>query len=231
MDRLIWPLIALCCTPAALALGEPPAEPEDRAPAATPDEASLRRALSRYDHEPSVEAVVRAAVQAWGRPPTEGMAARARAAGWVPRVSVRARRGQAVDLASAGGGSDLSRLSTDDDLTLEGTLTFELDRLVFRRQETAIAREARAGRRELQERLREVVALYFERRRLQLERDLLGHDDAEHTLRIAELQALLDIFTNGEFTRMIGDPTWKTAGSTPATRPRSPPKSSSTATP
>jgi hypothetical protein len=159
------------------------------------------------------------------------MAARARAAGWVPRVSVRARRGQAVDLASSSGGSDLARLSTDDDLTLEASLTFELDRVVFRRQETAIAREARAGRRELQERLREVVALYFERRRLQLERDLLGRRDAEHTLRIAELEAVLDIFTNGEFTRMIGDPTWKTAGSTHATRPRSPPRSNSTATP
>jgi hypothetical protein len=74
---------------------------------------------------------------------------------------------------------DALKLSTDDDLTLEAALTFDLGRVVFAREEVAIARQAHAERADTAERVREVIALYFERRRLQVERDLLT-DRAAH---------------------------------------------------
>ncbi|MDD9934680.1 MAG: hypothetical protein OXT09_13810, partial [Myxococcales bacterium] len=190
--------------------------------------AAVARALARYAHEPSVAELVAATERAQRTRDPAALAARARAAGWVPRVTLRARRGQAVDLDGAG---DSLRLSTDDDLTLEAALVFELDRLVFRREETAIHRDARAARQLRMALVREVVALYHERRRLQLRRDLAPTRDVEIPLRIAEIEALLDIFTNGAFLAMMADARWRTADSTPATRPRSPQRSSSTETP
>jgi len=103
---------------------------------------------------------------------TEGLGDRARLSGWVPSVGLKARRGQAVDLASSSD-EDALKLSTDDDLTLEAALTFDLGRVVFAREEVAIARQVQAERERTAEREREVIALYFERRRLQVERDLL----------------------------------------------------------
>jgi len=49
----------------------------------------------------------------------------------------------------------------------------------------------------------QVVHLYFERRRLQLERDLGGQVEVASELRILEAEALLDVFTNGAFSRMM----------------------------
>jgi hypothetical protein len=169
-----------------------------------PTQGELQAALARYAHEPSVERVVDAAVRAAGNGNASALAERARTAGWVPRVGLRARRGVTVDLASEQEPEEQSvRLSTDDDLTLEASLVFELDRVVFRSEEVALAREARAERQARAERVREVIALYFERRRLQLERDLGAAPSAEAQARIAEIEALLDVFTNGEFRRMM----------------------------
>jgi hypothetical protein len=70
----------------------------------------------------------------------------------------------------------------------------------------ALLREARAREEGRAEIIRGVVHLYFERRRLQLERDLLGNDAVGHTVRIAEAEALLDAFTGGEFGRMLRAP-------------------------
>ncbi|MDH5676532.1 MAG: hypothetical protein OEZ06_30715 [Myxococcales bacterium] len=192
-----------------------------------PSGAELARAQRRYRHEPTVGAVVRALRAASRGDRSASLAARARAAGWVPRLTLRARRGQAVDISAVGSDEQL-KLSTDDDLMLEASLVFELDRVVFRREEVALERQAQAARIQQRRLEREVVGLYFERRRLQLERDLLGQDGPEHALRIAEIEALLDIFTNDAFTRMLVASPWKTAEAMPATRRPSSPKSSST---
>ena len=60
----------------------------------------------------------------------------------------------------------------------------------------------------------QVVHLYFERRRLQLERDLAGTTDVAIELRIIEAEALLDVFTSGAFSRMMAESI--TRGATPA---------------
>jgi len=134
---------------------------------------AVTEALARYRHEPSVRELITAlrARDADGR--ADELSDRARLSGWVPTVGLKARRGQAVDLASSSE-DDALKLSTDDDLTLEAALTFDLGRVVFAREEVAIARQAHAERADSEERVREVIALYFERRRLQVERDLLA---------------------------------------------------------
>jgi len=197
-----------------------------------PTQAAVQDALARYAREPSVERVVRAAVRAAGRDKSGALASRARTAGWVPRVGLRARRGQTVDLASSQTTDEEAlRLSTDDDLTLEASLTFELDRVVFRGEEVALAREARAERQARAQRTRDVIALYFERRRLQLERDLGAPPSVARAARIAEIEALLDVFTNGAFQRMMARSRWTTAASTSAISSQSRQKSRSATTP
>ena len=179
----------------------------------------LHAALQRYAREPSVEQVIAAALAHAPAARADALASRARSAGWVPSVALRARRGQGVDLSHAL--ADEAQLSTDDDLTLEAALTFDLDRVVFRSEEVALARQAQAEADARAARVRNVIALYFERRRLQLERDLAGNADPRRAIRIAELDALLNVFTNGAFGRMIAAARWKTAESTAALRSRS----------
>jgi hypothetical protein len=184
-----------------------PTAASDAAPStarSAPTQAALAAALARHAREPSVEQVVAAALRAAVADRAVALAARARSAGWVPRVGLRARHGQTVDLASSQSlDEEALRLSTDEDLTLEATLTFELDRVVFRTEEVALAREARAETEARAQRAREVIALYFERRRLQLERDLGAPPSAETSARIEHIEALLDVFTKGEFRRMM----------------------------
>lgn len=225
--------ISILCCPSrgsaqedALPRSGPPSASAPPARQIAPDE--LRAALQRYAREPSVERVIAAALAHGSEPRADALASRARTAGWVPRVTFRARRGQGVDLSHAL--SDELDFSTDDDLTLEAALTFELDRVVFRSEEVALARQAHAEGEARSKRVREVVALYFERRRLQLERDLAGSADPRRNVRIAELEALLDVFTNGAFSRMIAASRWTTAASTPASRSPSPRRSKPAAT-
>jgi len=220
---LCWSVAA---TLQAQTAAQPPASPST---ATEVDAQALRRALESLSHEPSVERVVAAAVAAQPADGSKDLASRARSAGWVPRVGLRARRGQAVDLSAAQDGESL-KLSTDDDLTLEASLTFELDRLVFRREEVALVQKAQAARAARLALIREVIALYFERRRVQLEQRLHGHT-LQRSVRIAELSALLDLFTGGAFQRMISDSRWRTGAGTPASRRKSSQKLSLTGRP
>lgn len=197
--------------------------------AATAEE--IAAALQRYAHEPTVEQVVSAALRAAPPERAEALASRARSAGWVPRIGLRARRGQAIDLSSADSAADALRLKSNDDLTLEANLFFELDRVVFRREEVALARQERAEHLDRGVIVHDVILLYFERRRLQLERDLSGEVTPAREIRIAEIEALLDAFTKGEFRRMISIKKWTTGASTPATTSQSPPKSKPPAAP
>ena len=201
-----------------------------RAPFVAASESAIREALQRYAREPAIEAVVRATVQAAPPSHAAALASRARTAGWVPRIGLRARRGQGVDLAtSQSEDNEALRLSTGDDLTFEATLTFDLDRVVFRSEEVALAREERAENAVNAARVEQVVSLYFERRRLQLERDLGAPASPERSARIAEIETLLNVFTRGEFSRMMRQPRWKIGARTSASRSPSPPRSSGTA--
>jgi hypothetical protein len=145
------------------------------------EQRAVVEALAQYRHEPTVREVIAALHAHDSSATSDELASRARLSGWVPTVGLKARRGQAVDLASSSD-DDALKLSTDDDLTLEAALTFDLGRVVFAREEVAIARQAHAEREHEAERVREVIALYFERRRLQVERDLLTEQAVARSL-------------------------------------------------
>lgn len=224
-DRADAPAVRTPAAPVPETSAPIPAQPAARAV----DPAALQRAFAALAREPSVERVIEAARAHAPHSRSEALAERARLAGWLPRLSLRARRGQAVDLSSIQDDESF-KLSTDDDLTLEASLTFELDRVVFRREEVTLSRQAEVERRELAARIREVVSLYFERRRLQLQERLSG-PLLERGTRIAEIEALLNIFTGGAFQRMIDPAKWTTEDGTGATRRRSSPRSTSATTP
>jgi hypothetical protein len=99
--------------------------------------------------------------------------------------------------------TDKLSYSADDDFVIEASLTFALDKLVFHRNEVSIARERRALIEARVTLVHAIVQLYFERRRLQLERDLSSQPEVARTIRIVEIEALLNAFTQGEFERMI----------------------------
>jgi hypothetical protein len=164
----------------------------------------IEAALARYRYEPTVTSVVRTALAAGDADPARARDAidRARLAGLLPVVRAGLRRGQAVDLrALTSGTGERTNVYTDDDLMLEASVVFRLDRLLFATDEPALLRELRALEEARAQLVRAVVALYFERRRLQLERDLLGRRDLPSTLRILEIEALLDLMTDGAFRR------------------------------
>ncbi len=174
-------------------------------PPDAPSSAQIAEALARYRHEPTVDALLFAIRQIEALDPQEAVriARRARRAGLLPTLRMAGRRGQGVDLDERVG--EL-RYSTDDRLTLEASLVWNLDRAVSGPQEAALLREA--GRRLSERTAREqlLIQAYFERRRLQLERDLLGADGLERVLRIRELEALLDALTEGAFSRHAAQP-------------------------
>ena len=124
--------------------------------------------------------------------------------GWVPTLRLGARRGRGWDASElVTEDSGRTNLSRDDELTLSAWLSFRLDRLVFAREETALLREERAAEEARGAFVRLIVRLDFERRPLQLQRDLLGVQSLEQELRIQEATALLNAFTEGAFERMI----------------------------
>lgn len=177
-------------------------------------QARIDAALARYRGEPSVARVVQAALAQRVLDPARARDAieRARLRGLVPTARAGVRRGQAIDLRGLTGEEGAANISTDDDLMVEGSLVFQFDRLVFASEEAGLLRELHSLESARLELVRAVVALYFERRRLQLERDLLGQRDLARTVRILEIEALLDVFTGGAFTRMMRTRTREQAG-------------------
>lgn len=193
-------LVAYCLGLASLTSAQ---EVRDAAPppAVEPSPAQVRAALRRYHHEASIESLMRA-VDALPELSAETMARlvrRGRLAALLPEVRGRARRGQAVDLSER---VDDLRYSTDDSLTLEVALTWDLNRLAYGPDEVALARETARRREAKVQRSRLLVGVYFERRRLQLERDLLGVVELAREVRIEELAAMLDALSDGAFSRL-----------------------------
>lgn len=189
---------------------------------AASEQKRLAALLAKHAHEPRVEDVVRAALASSTDAPDrfDSMMRRARLRGLVPSLEVGARRGQGVDLRSASeSAAEGIHLTTADDLTLMASLRFELGRLLFASEEISIARERRSERSQRAEVARTVVALYFQRKRLVLERELGGHNNIDHEVRIAEAEALLDAFTNGAFRRMMASSSaWTTGANSSVTR-------------
>lgn len=89
--------------------------------------------------------------------PGREMAVRARAAGWVPQVHLRVRRGIGT---SATSDYQIDRATTGDSLVLDASLVFSLDRVVFDSSEIAIARleaERSARRAEIERQVLEAL--------------------------------------------------------------------------
>lgn len=202
-------------------------EPNDApTPAATKPMPStaLEGTLARYAHEPSVERVVAAALRFAQRSPQQfaDMSARARLRGIIPHLDLGVRRGQGIDLRWTPADDIAGNRATADDITLFATLRFDLDRLLFTGEEVSIAREARFAHDARYALVRKVVHVYFLRRRLQLERDMLGGTSIAQLVRIQETEALLDAFTDGAWKRMLESArtSWKTgAGTNASARP------------
>jgi hypothetical protein len=221
--QLACAIACLCCAAAVRAQKpELPSSDDDQlAPdtAPAPSKAELAEALARYAHEPPVEQVVQAALLAAPASRADALASRARSAAWIPRLGVRARRGQTIDLSGPQAlDTEAVRVRANDALTLEASLNFDLERLLFRREEVALLHQSQAERLGRERMVREVIGLYFERRQLQVARDLKRAPSLEQSVRIAEIEALLDAFTNGAFRRMIAKTRWTTAASTAASR-------------
>ena len=172
---------------------------------------SLVAASAHADEHPkhalSVQAVVRMALKA-ARHTAPGRAdelgRRARLAGLVPQLKLGARRGLQQDLSSTSTLSDdRTNASLGDDLTLEAGLTFQLDRLVFAPEQVrllAVERWLASDRRKL---IEDVVHLFFRRARLVHERDSAARHDPALDADIAELEALLDAYTDNAFSAAL----------------------------
>lgn len=167
----------------------------------------LERALESLESSPPIDEVVEAARRAARRHPTRVRDAidRARLAGLLPVLRAGVRRGQTVDLRGlgVGGVGEPTNISTDDALTVEASMTFRLDRLVFGPEEPTLLRELRAVETEMERRVDLVIRLYFERQRVRLEARLLAAATPASRVRVREIEALLDVFTEGAFTRMM----------------------------
>ena len=186
--------------------------------------ARLETLLQTYRHEPKVEQVVAATLKAAKHDPAKyaAMASRARLRGLLPHLDLGARRGQGIDLRWTPTEDLDAHRTTADDVTLFATLRFDLDRLMFSGEEVSIAREARSAKNAEHQLIRAVVHVYFLRRRLMLERDMLAGSSIAQQLRIHEAEALLNAFTDGAFQRMLqASKTWRTGASTNASERRS----------
>jgi len=167
------------------------------------DAGRLARAIALHAHEPGVDAVVRAALSVHRFDPerTREAAERARLGGLLPQARLEIRRGQVLDLSALSGTTgDRNTWSSGDQLSLGAQLTFPLDRLLFAPEEPALLRELRNLEERRLELVTQVVTLYFERRRLQLEQDLSGVSVLPDALRMAATEALLDVLTDGYFS-------------------------------
>jgi hypothetical protein len=134
----------------------------------------------------------------------QALVRRARLSGLMPTLRASSRRGLKQDLSSSSS-SEVERLASavGDDLSFEAVLSFELPRLVFAPEEVRLLSVQRWLAGDQRRLVEEAIRLYFQRKKLVLERERAASPDAELELAIAELEALLDALTDGGFTREL----------------------------
>jgi hypothetical protein len=174
--------------------------------------------LWRLRSEPSIRQVHGAAL-AWlalGPERMRSLERRADRRGWLPEVEVRGGAGRGRSLRffddqtqSSGVVYDLRDREFDRGSEYDGALVlrWDLGDLVYQPEAIDVAREAREVIELRDEVLDEVNQLYFERRRVLLERSLLpdpASPEAERlALRARELAAGLDAWTGGWWSRQV----------------------------
>ncbi len=163
--------------------------------------------LAAFAREPTVGALQRAAARVAEVEPARvrSWLRRVNRAALLPALKIGVGRGMAgVQLTHGLDGIDRYAITASDTWRFDVEATWQLDRLVFDRNEVGLSRESQrlAARRE--ELLVEVAKLYFARRRLHVEaladRDPAAADAIERRLQIDELTAVLDGLTGGALT-------------------------------
>lgn len=153
-----------------------------------------------YGDEPTVDEVLLHALRSASFDPARARDARERArlSGLLPLLRADVRRGSGWDLRTQQGSAlDGAVLASDDSWSVVGSVTLRLDRLLFAHEESSLLSEERRLEEARLRLVTEIVRLYHERRRLQLERDRRGHTDLPTEARIAELGAMLDVLSGG----------------------------------
>lgn len=167
--------------------------------------AQIEQAAARYRNEPTVSELLPHLAESDQRSRLGDLADRSRLSALLPTFSTSVRRLTDQDLGVRSGttGFGTQSVVVGNAWVIEGSLSFRLDRLLFASDEIRI--------RTLDDRLRvqqhnqgvDLIHTYFERRRLQLLRDLSEQTSIELEVQIAELTALLDLMTEGHFTLLL----------------------------
>jgi hypothetical protein len=187
-----------------------PLDARERAPAPLPDPALVvpleeaQRFEQPYRDDPTIDEVLAHAMQRGSFDPARARDARERArlSGLLPLLRADVRRGSGWDLRTQQGSAlDGAVLASDDSWSIVGSLTLRLDRLLFAHEESSLLSEERRLEEARMRLVADIVRLYHERRRLQLERDRRGQTDLPTEARIAELGAMLDVLSGGGMSR------------------------------
>lgn len=172
-----------------------------------PAPAQAQTQVQAKPREPSVREVVQMTLRAargLGVERIRELARRARLSGLVPQLKLSADRGLNQDLSSSSSSTtERINAAVRDDLSVGATLTFELDRLVFAPEEVRLLSVERWLASDTRKLVSDVVKLYFQRRRYLRERASAVAPDPELDDSISELEALLDSFTDGAYTRAL----------------------------
>jgi hypothetical protein len=183
-----------------------PLEVRRRAPTPLPEPAlaipieDARLFEAPYRDEPAVDDVLAHAMRSASFDPGRVRDARdrARLSGLLPLLRADVRRGSGWDLRTQQGSTlDGAVLGSDDSWSVVGSVTLRLDRLLFAHEESSLLSEERRLEEARMRLVAEIVRLYHERRRLQIERDQRGQTDLPTEARIAELGAMLDVLSGG----------------------------------
>lgn len=175
-----------------------------------------------FAHEPGIEKVHQWAVEYADVHPdkVESWRRLSKRRAWLPDVSIGLDHGQdwnrsdTIYGSSSGGGA--THIGPDDksygsDMGVDLNLSWDLGDLVWSTDQTTIDSRSKLMVELREEILDQVTRLYFERRRLQVE--TLNHqidtDGIHQQLRIDELTALLDAYTDGEFSSHFKRPQTK----------------------
>lgn len=169
--------------------------------------------MARYRYEPTIEQVQRWAIHHAEVEPEkiERWRRQAKMKAYLPDLSISAGkdRGTTVDL-DRGGTNDPDRYiigPEDRAFNMDVSLSWDLGDLIWNDDQTSIDVRSRLMVQLRDDILDEVTRLYFERRRLQIDRELAPTKDVRlqvaQELRLQELTAQIDGLTGGEFSRRL----------------------------
>jgi len=194
-----------------LALGAGPAGalvvPAPAAASLDPEVAALRALASVAASDPDVEEVQRAAADGAAVDPDRlGWSGRTRAAAWLPTLTLQASRTQRdTRVVGVTGTVESDYLRYTPSLEVGVRAAWDLDRLVFSREETDAAWTGAKLRERRDERVRQATRLFYQRRRLLVQLALEPPREpllrAERENQVQEITAELDALTGGLLSR------------------------------